>query len=110
MDLWEIPVSVQTIIQRIPYGLKPTRNLGQEVLFLLLFSPLFFPLKPLPGFHESLTLTLQLLSARQSSQDDKETRLVVQFRDFLEKCLELDPTRRMTVEEAIHHPFIQKES
>jgi len=28
------------------------------------------------------------------------------FSDFLEKCLVIDPVSRMTVEEAVSHPFL----
>ena len=28
--------------------------------------------------------------------------------DFLRKCLKFDPTKRMTVDEALNHPYVQK--
>ncbi|VDP44454.1 unnamed protein product [Echinostoma caproni] len=33
-------------------------------------------------------------------------RKVTQFRDLLEKMLVLDPTRRLSLNEALQHPFI----
>lgn len=29
------------------------------------------------------------------------------FMDFLERCLELDPDRRITPDEAMHHPWLK---
>jgi len=37
---------------------------------------------------------------------DEEKKKVLQLKDLLEKCLALDPSRRMTPEEALKHPFI----
>jgi len=37
---------------------------------------------------------------------DEDSRLVAQFRDLLEKMFVLDPDKRMTVSEALNHPFI----
>ncbi|KAJ3278146.1 U4/U6 small nuclear ribonucleoprotein prp4 [Borealophlyctis nickersoniae] len=41
-----------------------------------------------------------------SSTSAEETALVTQFIDLLEKCTQLNPERRMTVKEALVHPFI----
>jgi serine/threonine-protein kinase PRP4 len=41
-----------------------------------------------------------------SGTADEDSRLVAQFRDLLEKMFILDPDKRMTVSEALNHPFI----
>lgn len=38
---------------------------------------------------------------------DEEMKLVASFIDLLDKCLTLDPTRRITPREALAHPFIR---
>ena len=46
-----------------------------------------------------------LLMAKRAADDDK--RVVMHLRDLLEKMLTLDPARRLTVKEAMAHPFIK---
>jgi serine/threonine-protein kinase PRP4 len=38
---------------------------------------------------------------------DDENKLLVSFIDLLDKCLALDPARRITPKEALVHPFIR---
>ncbi len=38
---------------------------------------------------------------------DDESKLLVSFVDLLDKCLVLDPAKRMTPKEALVHPFIR---
>lgn len=40
------------------------------------------------------------------SLDDAHLRKVHQLKDFLEKCLMLDPSKRITINQALMHPFI----
>lgn len=42
-----------------------------------------------------------------SKASDEETKLVLSFIDLLDKCLMLDPSRRITPKEALVHPFIR---
>lgn len=42
----------------------------------------------------------------QSKLSEPIFRKVTQFRDLLEKTLMLDPTRRISLNEALQHPFI----
>lgn len=37
---------------------------------------------------------------------DEDSRIVGQFKDMLEKIFTLDPDKRMTVSQALNHPFI----
>lgn len=37
---------------------------------------------------------------------DEDSRIVGQFKDMLEKIFILDPDKRMTVSQALNHPFI----
>jgi len=38
---------------------------------------------------------------------DDEMKLLTSFIDLLDKCLALDPARRITPKEALIHPFIR---
>lgn len=38
---------------------------------------------------------------------DDELKLVMSFIDLLDKCLSLDPARRISPKEALVHPFIR---
>lgn len=38
--------------------------------------------------------------------EDRQVRKVTQFRDLLEKVLMLDPSKRLSLNEALRHPFI----
>lgn len=39
--------------------------------------------------------------------NDEETKMLTSFIDLLDKCLALDPSRRITPREALAHPFIR---
>ena len=38
---------------------------------------------------------------------DEEAKIILSFIDLLDKCLMLDPSRRITPKEALAHPFIR---
>ena len=40
--------------------------------------------------------------------DDAHLRKVHQLKDFLEKCLMIDPGKRITINQALIHPFISE--
>ena len=42
----------------------------------------------------------------EQSLDDTHLRKVHQLKDFLEKCFLLDPTKRISINQALTHPFI----
>ncbi|KAI9328027.1 kinase-like domain-containing protein [Zopfochytrium polystomum] len=46
------------------------------------------------------------LMSYASGSTEEELKLVLQFVDFLERCLHLGPDKRLTVKEALAHPFI----
>jgi serine/threonine-protein kinase PRP4 len=46
------------------------------------------------------------LLSKTSNMKDEETRLLNAFVDLLDKCLNLNPEKRITVREALLHPFI----
>lgn len=50
-------------------------------------------------------LKQRLLKAKSSSDSKK---IVLQFADLLQKCLVLDPTKRIPLKEALRHEFFQK--
>ena len=50
-------------------------------------------------------LKTRLLS-RTSHMTDEEIRLLTAFVDLLDKCLNLNPEKRLTVREALMHPFV----
>ncbi|KIJ25950.1 hypothetical protein M422DRAFT_38427 [Sphaerobolus stellatus SS14] len=55
------------------------------------------------------TRDLRARLAHSSSQKmkDNELKMVMSFIDLLEKCLVLDPARRLTSKDALMHPFIR---
>ena len=75
---------------------------------------LSFPLSPVSPLQEKVTVmssvpvTFDLLAALvgEQSLDDAHMRKVHQFKDFLEKCVTLDPTKRLTINQALTHAFI----
>jgi len=50
---------------------------------------------------------VSLLAPNGMADNDKETRKILQLKDLLEKCLMLDPTKRITPEQALFHPFLK---
>jgi serine/threonine-protein kinase PRP4 len=56
----------------------------------------------------SILVTFDLLAALvgEQSLDDAHMCKVHQFKEFLEKCLNLDPLKRLTINQALTHPFI----
>jgi len=47
-----------------------------------------------------------LLTSIEITLTEDEKKTLNQLKDFLEKCLVLDPNNRITPEEALKHPFI----
>ena len=47
------------------------------------------------------------LLKRAQKLDEREMKKLVQFKDFLERMLEIDPERRITPKEALQHDFIK---
>lgn len=39
--------------------------------------------------------------------NDEESKTVLAFVDLLDKCLSLDPSKRITARDALVHPFIR---
>lgn len=47
-----------------------------------------------------------MLMAATTTKTPEEIKAVNNLKDLLEKCLTLDPNRRLTAEEALKHPFL----
>lgn len=47
-----------------------------------------------------------MLNAVEIELTEEDQKKVAQLKDMLERCLTLDPNRRITPEEALKHPFI----
>ena len=43
---------------------------------------------------------------REASHKGEDARAVQVFAEFLDKCLTIDPKKRMNAEEALAHPFM----
>jgi serine/threonine-protein kinase PRP4 len=54
-------------------------------------------------------LKTRLLS-KTSNMNEEELRLLTSFVDLLDKCLSLNPEKRLTVREALMHPFVTGKS
>ncbi|KAG7453187.1 kinase-like protein [Guyanagaster necrorhizus] len=52
-------------------------------------------------------LRARLMPPASVKMKDDESKLLVSFIDLLDKCLVLDPSRRITPREALTHPFIR---
>jgi serine/threonine-protein kinase PRP4 len=52
-------------------------------------------------------LRARLLPNGGARLSDEETNVLLHFVDLLDKCLSLDPARRITPREALAHPFIR---
>jgi serine/threonine-protein kinase PRP4 len=50
---------------------------------------------------------MRLMPPASSKMGDEEKKLIISFIDLLDKCLALDPMRRITPREALAHPFIR---
>ena len=60
--------------------------------------------KILPVVKPTRDLRTRLFSA-SSGMSDEETKSLTHFVDLLERCLALNPDRRITPAEALKHPF-----
>jgi serine/threonine-protein kinase PRP4 len=45
-------------------------------------------------------------SSVQVKMEDAELKMMISFVDLLDKCLQLDPVRRISPREALLHPFL----
>jgi len=52
-------------------------------------------------------LRARVIPSVSAQLKDDERRLLTSFVDLLDKCLTLDPARRITRKEALVHPFIR---
>ncbi|KAI0738089.1 kinase-like protein [Daedaleopsis nitida] len=55
----------------------------------------------------SRDLRQRLMPSSSVKLKDEESKLLVSFVDLLDKCLALDPSKRITPKEALVHPFIR---
>ena len=89
-----------------PLSLFPLRFIHPHPLSLL------FPLPP--SLQEKVTVMSSIPPSRdllaclvgEQSLDDTHLRKVHQLKDFLEKCFLLDPAKRISINQALTHPFI----
>ena len=64
--------------------------------------------KTMPSIKTTHDLRSRLLptSAEQAKMKEDELKTLLSFVDLLEKCLSLDPTRRLAPRDALLHSFI----
>jgi serine/threonine-protein kinase PRP4 len=62
------------------------------------------PITRLVQVHKSTRDLSSLLMKSKAPADDRQ--LVVKLADLLEKMFTLDPAKRITVKEALQHPFV----
>jgi len=64
--------------------------------------------KVVPILHATKDLANILVQGEDASRiPEKDLRKIGQLKDLLEKCLTLDPAKRITPEQALHHPFLK---
>ncbi|CAJ1069332.1 serine/threonine-protein kinase Chk2 [Xyrichtys novacula] len=71
---------------------------------------LFVCLGGYPPFHESFspkTITEQIIGGEFTMVPSKWKQISDQAKDVVKKLLVVDPTKRMTIEEALQHPWLQ---
>ena len=63
-----------------------------------------------PYLHETPLRALYLIAAngKPSVKDDSRDRMSSELKDFLDKCLEVEPESRAETKELLNHPFILK--
>jgi serine/threonine-protein kinase PRP4 len=66
-------------------------------------------IKVLPMSKPVRDLRARLLpsAVAQSRMRDDELKFLLAFVDLLDKCLQLDPAKRITPKEALQHPFLR---
>jgi len=52
-------------------------------------------------------LLVKLVPSGVPKLSDKEHKKVLELKDLLERCLNLDPAKRIQAKDAINHPFLQ---
>ena len=52
-------------------------------------------------------LRTRLVTTSSAQLKEDERKMLLSFVDLLDKCLALDPARRITPKEALAHPFIR---
>jgi serine/threonine-protein kinase PRP4 len=74
------------------------------------FNMYFYPQDVVRKVHISKPtrdLRARLMPPSSVKLSDEETKLMASFIELLDKCLTLDPSRRITPREALAHPFIR---
>ena len=55
----------------------------------------------------SRDLRTRLMPPVSAKLQDEEVKVITGFIDLLDKCLALDPGRRITPKDALNHPFLR---
>lgn len=55
----------------------------------------------------SRDLRARLMPLASAKMQDEEVKVITSFIDLLDKCLALDPSRRITPKDALNHPFLR---
>lgn len=55
----------------------------------------------------SRDLRTRLMPPMSAKLQDEEVKVITSFIDLLDKCLALDPSRRITPKDALTHPFLR---
>ncbi|KAH3756832.1 serine/threonine-protein kinase prp4 [Pelomyxa schiedti] len=84
------PITNKQVVRVVPVGRQATRDLA---------SILCPPPPPPKG-------TSTTSSSATIKYSEIETRKLAQLKDLIEKCIQLDPSKRITPLQALQHPFI----
>jgi serine/threonine protein kinase len=83
-----------------------SRSINQSINKIFYYIGFQEKVTVLSSIHPSKDLQSDLIGFQRLPED--QLRKVTQLRDLLDKLLMLDPTKRLSISQALSHPFLQE--